>query len=262
VKTTWASRARWGAVGICLAVLYLPLVVILCFSFNEAPRGMVWTGFSWRWYTDVWENQPLMEAVENSLRVATLATLLSGAIGTFAAFVVSTSGSRSFRFFAPLVLLPVLTPDLLISLANALAYRALGVSKGLSTIALSQSVVGAAYVALLITVRLRSIDFAAYVRAAQSLGASPLRIATDHFAPLAAMPLLVGAMIAAAFSLQDFLYAFFCGGVGSSTLSVHVYGLVRFGPHGGLNVIYVLAIAAAATVFHLFSRTSKERSWR
>ncbi len=243
--------------GMALLILYLPIVVIVCYSFNAAPRGMVWQGFSWRWYAEVWQNKSLMDSVQNSLQVCAATTALSVVIGVGIAFLLSEAAGRTFRLLAPLILLPILTPDLLIALTNALTYQAIKVPKGILTIAASQSVVGAAYVAIMVTVRLRSINYHAYVRAASSLGASQWRIAIDHFLPLSTTPVLLGGGVVCVFSLQDFLYAFFCGGVGSTTLAVHVYGLVRFGPHGGLNVIYVLLFVIASAGLWSVSKASR-----
>jgi spermidine/putrescine transport system permease protein len=104
-------------------------------------------------------------------------------------------------------------------------------------------------VALFVAIRLRSLDFAQYVLAAQSLGASPLRTVRDHFLPLAAAPALAGVSIVAAMSAQDFVFAFFCGGTATTTLSVKIYGMVKFGLISSINVVYTILALGVLLLF-------------
>lgn len=239
------------SVLVALCVLYAPILVVVFFSFNSAQRGMIWEGFSLHWYRDVWSDSTLLTSSLNSLKVVVFTCVLSLIGGSAFGYLASLATGRRFVGLVSMLFLPVLTPDLIAALAQSLFYRSLGIDKGLHTIAVSQSFFGTAYVGLVVTARLRSIDFKQYLLAAASLGATPLRSFKDHFIPLAMPAALSGTAIVGALSMQDFLYAFFCGGLGSTTLSVRLYSLVRFGLTTGINVIYVAFIMTAIVLLVL-----------
>lgn len=253
---------RWIGIAAVLAagaVLYLPVVVVGLFSLNSADKGMVWQGLSSRWYYEAWKDEKILGALWNSCQIAGLALGISIVIGIGGGFVLSRAKGIWLAGLAGIALFPLVTPDLLLGLANALLLKILDVDKGMIPIALAQSVVGSAYVVVVVAIRLRTVDFDAYIRAAQSLGASPLRVFWNHYLPLAREPLMVGGGVVIVFSLQDFIYAFFLGNSGSTTLSVHVYSLVRFGPNGALNVIYLMLFAIAFVGVVLAGRTSSKK---
>jgi len=225
-----------------LIILYSPIFIVIIYSFNSANRGMVWQEFSIRWYIDVWNDRDIINALLNSIKIAFITSSFSFLIGVSIGYLLSIVDRVKFVFLSTILFIPLLTPDLLISISNALFYTWLGIDKGIFTISLSQSIVGSAYIALFVSVRLHSIDFRSCITSAASLGASSLRIFRDHFLRISYSVAFLGAGLVIMISIQDFLYAFFCGGDGTTTLSVHVYGLIRFGPNGGLNVIYTLII--------------------
>jgi ABC-type spermidine/putrescine transport system permease subunit II len=239
------------SVAIAVCVLYAPILVVVLFSFNSASRGMIWEGFSLHWYRDVWSDSTLLTSALNSLKVVVLTCLLSLIGGLSFGYLVSLASGRKFIALLSMLFLPILTPDLIGALAQSLFYRSLGIDKGLYTIAISQSFFGVAYVGLVVSARLRSLDFKQYLLAAASLGATPHRSFKDHFIPLSMPAAFSGMALVAALSIQDFLYAFFCGGVGSTTLSVRLYSLVRFGLATGINVIYVAVITTAILLLFL-----------
>ena len=230
---------------IVLGLFYLPMLVVASFSFNSAARGMIWEGFSVRWYAGALSDPSLLAAMRTTGIIMLLTTVCSLIGGSVCAYLLATD-KKGLRGAVLLSLLaPVLTPDLIGAIAFSRLLHFLGANLGTGTIVLSQLFFGVAYVALFITMWLRTIRFQDYVLAAESLGASPLRVFLDIFIPLTIVPSLAGAGVVAAISLQDFLYAFFCGGSGAKTVSVLLYGMVRFGTHTTLHVLYVLIVVLA-----------------
>lgn len=203
---------------------------------------MVWEGFSLRWYSSIWEQKELLRATLNSLIVGSFCFVISFVLGIIQAYVLVSIRGPLFFFFSLAIFLPLLMPDLMIALPISFVFSKLGISKGLMSIAIGQSVVGSAYVAIIIVARLRSINLNQYKLSSYSLGSTEYRFFKDIFLPLVYRPAFIGAILIFLISLQDFLYAFFCGGPGSTTLAVHTYGKVRFGTDGALNVLYSLIL--------------------
>jgi ABC-type spermidine/putrescine transport system permease subunit II len=243
--------------SIAVALLYLPILLVIVFSFNSATRGMIWESFSLRWYREIWSDESIMTAVWNTSRVVALSSLLSLTFGLLAGYSVALSKRRLFTALLSCLFVSVLAPDLIMALAQALTYSTFRIPKGVLTIAVSHSTFGVAYVALFVAIRMKTIDLDQYLTTAESLGASPLRAARDHFLPLAVAPAVAGTSIVAAMSAQDFVYAFFCGGAATTTLSVKIYGMVKFGVNSSINVIYV---ALALIVLLLF--WTSETFWK
>lgn len=235
--------------GVAIMLLYLPVLLVIVFSFNSASRGMIWESFSLRWYREVWSDEGILTALWNTLRVVSISSLISLIFGIVCGYCVTVARNRLLGALLCCLFIPVLAPDLIMALAQALSYRTFGIPKGVLTIAISHSTFGIAYIALFVAIRMKSIDFDQYMTAAESLGASPFRAARDHFLPLSIAPALAGTSIVAAMSAQDFVYAFFCGGASTTTLSVKIYGMVKFGLNSSINVVYV---GLAAVVLLLF----------
>ncbi len=240
-------------------LLYLPLVLVMVFSFNSAPRGMVWESFTLSWYRDVWKDHLLLLSLKNTLLTTSLTAFLSVAIGLASAYVLSLSRTSTFVLFSGCLFVPIVLPELILAMAQSLLYRGFGMEKGLFTISVSQASFGTAYVALLVSARLRSINFRECLLAAEALGASEKASFLYLFLPLS-LPATVSALsIVVAICLQDFIFAFFCGGVGSSTLSVRLYGMVKFGLASTVNVVYTCLFLCVAGLFILSEQNLKRR---
>lgn len=248
MRSSGMGAARWASAvaGVAVVlVLYAPLLVVTAFSFNTDARGVVWTGFSARWYVEVWENGVLVAAVKNTCLVATMTAAGSLITGVSLGWLGANLAQTRARWLAIVLFLPILTPDFVLALGQSLLYRAFGVPAGIGTIVLSQMTYGSAYVGLFVLARLRALRFQALAVAAASLGASPGRVAIDIFAPLVLPAGCAATAIVGVFSASDFLYAFFCGGPGSGTLSVAMYSSVKFGMKPGINVLYVVFLVLA-----------------
>lgn len=248
--TAKSIQIMYVMVAILTAIaLYAPLVVVFIFSFNSAQRGMIWEGFSPKWYKEMWFDNILVASVFNTLKISGLTCGISVIGGLGCGYLISLSKKKVFLLLATFLFLPILIPDLIASLAQSLFYQWIKIGKGILTVSFSQSFFGISYVALFVSARLRTTNFKEYLLAASSLGASPFRCFIDHFIPLAIPAAVSGMGVVGALSIQDFLFAFFCGGVGSTTLSVKLYSMVKFSVNSSMNVVYVLLIFVAVCLF-------------
>jgi spermidine/putrescine transport system permease protein len=228
------ARAYVAAV---LSFLYLPVVVIVLFSFADSPRlSLPIEGFTLDWYRKAFANPLMMTALKNSLALATITALATGTLGASFAFGLVKLKSRRMR--AALLaanLLPAVMPLLVIGIALAVFFNALGSRQGLINAALGHVMVCLPFVALTMNARLERFDFS-ILEAAQDLGASPLRTFLDITFPLVRPSIIGAALLAAALSLDEFVVTWF--NIGSAqTLPVLIWGLVRTGIDPSINAV-------------------------
>jgi spermidine/putrescine transport system permease protein len=250
MRTKFGIGVAWVA---ALVLLYVPVLNALALSFNSAKRGWQWEGFTTRWYAVAWNDSVIRAATANTAIVGMLAVGISVSVGGAAAYEIMKLTKATQARAITLALLAVLVPDFLFAITHAVLYSALSVPKGVLTIAISQSLVGTAFVVLFALVAMRSVDLGHLARAARAFGASDRQIRRRIFLPLARPALMVSAGFVAVYSAQDFLFAFFVGGPGSTTLAVHLQSQIRFGSTGVTNVAYsalVLSSCALATLLH------------
>jgi spermidine/putrescine transport system permease protein len=228
------ARAYVGAI---LAFLYLPVAVIVLFSFTNSPRlSLPVEGFTLDWYRKAFANPLMMTALQNSVALATVTALATGALGASFAFGLVKLKSRRLRnALLAANLLPAVMPLLVIGIALAVFFNALGLRQGVLNAALGHVMVCLPFVALAMNARLENFDFSV-LEAAQDLGASPFRTFVDITFPLVRPSIIGAALLAAALSLDEFVVTWF--NIGSSqTLPVLVWGLVRTGIDPSINAV-------------------------
>lgn len=228
------SRAYVGAI---LVFLYLPILVIVLFSFTNSPRlSLPIEGFTLDWYRKAFANPLMMTALRNSVVLATITALATGALGASFAFGLVKLQSRRLRgALLGANLLPAVMPLLVIGIALAVFFNALGSRQGLLNAALGHVMVCLPFVTLTMISRLENFDFSV-LEAAQDLGASPWRTFRDITFPLVRPSIVGAALLAAALSLDEFVVTWF--NIGSAqTLPVLVWGLVRTGIDPSINAV-------------------------
>ena len=247
------------------AFLYVPIALVVLYSFNASRLVTVWGGFSTQWYQALWENEQLLAAVSISLRVALASGLLSMILGTMAAFALQRFGAFAFRtLFAGLLYAPLVMPEVIIGLALLLLFVGLGIDRGFWTIVAGHTTLGLCFVAVVVQARLASFD-RALEEAAQDLGASPARTFRLVTLPLIAPAMAAGFLLAFTLSLDDFVIASFTSGPGSTTLPMRIYSQVRLGLTPEINAISTLLIGfvglalLVASVIHRFKAPARAR---
>ena len=224
------------------AFLYVPIGLVVLYSFNASRLVTVWGGFSTHWYVSLLENDQLLGAAGISLRVALASAALSTVLGTMAAFALHRFGRFRLRtLFAGLLYAPLVMPEVIIGLALLLLFVGLGIDRGFWTIVAGHTTLGLCFVAVVVQARLAGFD-RSLEEAAQDLGASPARTFRLVTLPLIAPAMAAGFLLAFTISLDDFVIASFTSGPGSTTLPMRIYSQVRLGLTPEINAISTLLI--------------------
>ncbi|MCC5886175.1 MAG: ABC transporter permease subunit [Gammaproteobacteria bacterium] len=246
--------ARLGfvtAVSFGYAFLYIPIVLLVLYSFNDSRLVTVWGGFSTRWYGALFENQVLLTAAWRSLQVAVTSASLATLVGLAAGLaLVRLTGMRRALLMACFGSLLVM-PDVLIGLSMLLLFVNLEqwvgwpAGRGLTTVSLAHLTFASAYVAVVVRARLMQVDHS-IEEAARDLGARPGQAFWLVTVPLIRPALISGWLLAFTLSLDDLVVASFVSGPGSSTLPMVIYSSVRLGVTPEVNALATLLIAAVA----------------
>lgn len=238
------------------AFLYIPIFVLIAFSFNDSKLGTVWTGFTFHWYLKLFSNVQIFDALVNSVFIAIITTILSTIFGTLAALAIhryTFFGKRSMDF---LFLIPVIIPDLVIAVALLAIYGVFHIKLGLMTIIPGHVVWGISFVMLVVLARLQGLD-RSLEEAAKDLGANEWHTFWRVTFPLISPGVLAGSLLTFTLSLDEFEVAFFTSGPGSSTLPVLVYSMVRLGVSpevNALSTLLIMSVILAIMIWGIYIR--------
>ncbi len=243
-----ATAFQIGAMLFGFAFLYVPIALLILYSFNASRLVTVWGGFSTRWYVSLLSNEQVLASAWVSLRVGVISAFFATILGTCAAIALSRFGRFRGRFlFSAMIYAPLVMPEVILGLSLLLFFVALDVPRGLWTVIAGHSTFGMCFVTVLVQARLATLD-RSLEEAAQDLGASPLTVLTRITLPLAAPSIAAGFMLAFTLSLDDFVIASFTSGPGSTTLPMRIYSQVRLGVTPEINAISTLMIAAVVVL--------------
>ena len=224
------------------AFLYVPIALVILYSFNSSRLVTVWGGFSTQWYMSLFANEQLLAAASISLRIALVAAALSTVLGTCAAFALQRFGRFRLRMmFAGSLYAPLVMPEVIIGLALLLLFVGLGIGRGFWTIVIGHTTLGLCFVTVVVRARLVGFD-RTLEEAAQDLGASPAQTFRTITLPLIAPAMAAGFLLAFTISLDDFVIASFTSGPGSTTLPMRIYSQMRLGLTPEINAISTLLI--------------------
>ncbi len=236
------TSAHLAILAAGFAFLYVPIALVVLYSFNASRLVTVWGGFSTQWYVSLFSNEQLLQAASMSLRVALASAALSTVLGTCAAFALQRFGRFSARtLFSGMLYAPLVMPEVIIGLALLLLFVGLGIDRGFWTIVIGHTTLGLCFVAVVVQARLVGFD-RSLEEAALDLGASPARTFRSITLPLITPAMAVGFLLAFTISLDDFVIASFTSGPGSTTLPMRIYSQVRLGLSPEINAISTLLI--------------------
>ncbi|HSJ28055.1 MAG TPA: ABC transporter permease [Acidimicrobiia bacterium] len=251
------------------AFLYLPILLLIAYSFNDNRNVGIWTGFSTRWYGEMFQNSDVMRALRNTLVVALVSTIVSTVLGTMAAIAMERFRFRGRGTLDGLLYLPIIIPDVTMAVMMLLffaqAFDLIGglvrLNFGLGTIALSHIAFNISFVAVVVRARLSQLD-GALEEAAADLYADRWQTFRRVTLPLIMPGVVGGALLALTLSLDDVVVTSFVSGPGSTTLPVYVFGLVRRGVTPLINAVSTVMLVASmllvgvSLLFQRGSRTS------
>ncbi len=248
-----------------LAFLYVPLVLLVIYSFNDSRLVTVWGGWSTRWYQGLLQNQALMDAAWVSLKVAAVSATLATALGTLAALALVRAGSfRGRTMFAGLVYAPLVMPEVITGLALLLLFVAIDFERGFWTVALAHVTFTMCFVAVIVQSRLLTFD-GSLEEAALDLGATPTRAFFSVTLPVIFPAVAAGWLLAFTLSLDDLVIANFTAGPGNTTLPMRIYSQVRLGVTPEVNAIstvFIIAITAVVLTASLAMKWQQTRTER
>ena len=231
--------------------LYLPIVVLVAYSFNDSRLNIVWEGFTTRWYEDLSRNRGLLRALQNSLVVATLSTVLSVVIGTTGAWLLHRHHFRGTRMIQALVSVPMIMPEIVIGISLLIFFTTVSMPLGFTTVVIAHTTFCFPFVLVAVQARLQGLD-PALEEAAMDLGATPLRAFWTVIVPSLRPAILSGALMAFTLSMDELIVTFFTSSARSATLPLRVYGMAKIGLNPMLNALSaILIVATVASV--LFS---------
>lgn len=220
---------------------YIPIIVLMIFSFNDSKIGTVWTGFTFDWYTKLISNSQIIDAAINSIIVAVITTIVSTILGTMAALALHRHGFPGKKAVDFIFYIPVIIPDIILAVALLALYGFLSVELKLFTVIPGHVVIATSYVMLVVIARMVGLD-KSLEEASKDLGANEWHTFWKVTFPLIGPGVLAGALLAFTISLDEFVIAFFSTGPGSSTLPVLVYSMVRKGVSPEINALSTIMI--------------------
>ena len=235
-----------------MAFLYIPMFLLIVYSFNYSKIVSVWGGLSTRWYTSLFESEEIWSALMLSLKIAIVNATFATLLGTLAGLALARF--RYFRgrtLFTGMISAPLVMPEVITGLSLLLLFITLGdligwpEKRGITTITIAHITFSLAYVAVIIESRLSGIG-ETLEEAASDLGAKPLRVMMDITLPLLAPGMLAGWLLAFTLSLDDLVIASFVSGPGSSTLPMLIYSRVKLGLKPDINALATMIILAVA----------------
>ncbi|WP_060480860.1 ABC transporter permease subunit [Pseudomonas sp. NBRC 111119] len=251
-----------------LLFIYLPMLILVIYSFNASKLVTVWGGWSVKWYVGLLDNTQLMGSVMRSLEIACYTAVAAVALGTMAAFVLTrVTRFKGRTLFGGLVTAPLVMPEVITGLSLLLLFVAMAQmigwpqERGIVTIWIAHTTFCAAYVAVVVSARLRELDLS-IEEAAMDLGAKPWKVFFLITIPMIAPSLAAGGMMSFALSLDDLVLASFVSGPGSTTLPMEVFSAVRLGVKPEINAVASLILLSVSLVTFFvwyFSRRTEER---
>ncbi|MCZ4329937.1 ABC transporter permease subunit [Castellaniella denitrificans] len=234
--------------------LYVPIACLMVFSFNDSTLMTSWSGFSLRWYGELFQDDALLAAAKLSLLIATLTATAAVAIGTWAGYVLARMGRfRGFGLYIGMLSAPLVMPEVVLGISLLLMFVEMSKvfgwpdGNGMFTIWVGHVTLCTAYVAVIIQSRVRDLD-RSLEEAALDLGASPLRVFFQITLPLIAPALLAAWLLSFTLSLDDVVVASFLSGPGYTTLPLEVFSRVRLGLKPEINALATLFMVAVGVV--------------
>jgi putrescine transport system permease protein len=230
------------------AFLYIPLLSVIVYSFNDSSLATVWGGFSTRWYGELLQNDQVLSALFLSLKIGVSAATLATLFGTLAGMALARFGRfRGRNLLTGLVMSPMVMPEVITGLALLLLFVSLQQltgwpgQRGFVTITIAHTTFAMAYVAIIVQSRLSAMD-ESLEEAAMDLGGRPFRVMIDITLPLIAPAMLAGWLLAFTLSLDDLVLASFVSGPGGSTLPMLIFSKVKLGVTPDINALATLII--------------------
>ena len=238
-KFTWFNAT---ALTFGFTFLYLPMVILVIYSFNASKLVTVWAGFSTKWYGQLFKNEAYLDAAWVTLKVGFISSTLATFLGTLAAYVLIRAGRFWSRtLFSGMIYAPLVMPEVITGLSLLLLFIGIGLDRGMFTIILAHTTFSMCYVSVIVSSRLASFD-RTLEEAALDLGCSPLEAFRLVTLPVIAPAVISGWLLAFTLSLDDLVIASFTAGPSATTLPIKIFSAVRLGVSPEINALSTIMI--------------------
>ena len=245
------SPFLWAAGLATYAFLYVPLAVVVLFSFNDSELNASWVGFTTAWYGKLLADDNMLQAAGNSLFIAVVSSTVATVLGTMAGIAMHRWRPKLLPF---LVLTPVAMPEILLGVSLLLFFRqVLDLTLGLFSILAAHITFSIGFVAIIVRARLAGMDESLF-EAARDLGATPWRTFRRVTLPLILPGIVAGYLMAFTLSIDDFVITFFVAGVGMSTLPLQIYSMIKVAVTPEVNAVSTLLMALTLSLIALAAR--------
>lgn len=239
-----------------LVIIYLPIALVILYSFNESKISSVWGGFSLKWYRTLFADKAMFQALGNSLILGLSSSLAAGVVGTLGAVGFDRVRPRSRRLIEYLTSLPLMTPEIILGMVFMAFFGMLGIPFGMGTLILSHTTFCIPYVFMLVQARLVGMD-RSLAEAARDLGAGERQVFFTITLPLLLPAIVSGMLLSFAMSLDDVIVSLFVTGVNVNTLPIKVYTALKTGVTPEINALCTLLLAATLLLVGLSMLWSK-----
>jgi len=224
------------------AFLYLPMLILITYSFNESKLVTVWAGFSTKWYGELMGNDAFLSAAWVTLKVAVFSSSIATVLGTMAAYVLVRSGRFMGRtLFSGMIYAPLVMPDVITGLALLLLFIGIGLDRGVLTVVLAHTTFSMCYVSVVVSSRLATFD-RSLEEAALDLGCTAFDAFRLVTLPIIAPAVISGWLLAFTLSLDDLVIASFTTGPSATTLPIKIFSAVRLGVSPEINALSTILI--------------------
>ncbi|KYF69176.1 ABC transporter permease [Sorangium cellulosum] len=244
-----------GWSGLVLLYLYLPIVLLVAYSFNDSRMSVVWEGFTFKWYRQLFgelvahlgdeRRSPLIESLSNSVIIAGVTTAFSVALGTAGAFLLYRYRFPALRSITTLIFIPMIIPEIIMGISLLIFFKTVEVELGFTTVIISHVTFCFPFVLIAVQARLAGLD-PSLEEAALDLGATPLKAFFLVMVPYLLPAIISGALMSFTLSMDELIVTYFTRGPKSETLPIKVFGMAKVGLNPMLNTISTVFIVATA----------------
>jgi spermidine/putrescine transport system permease protein len=242
----------WAAALAGYAFLYVPLLIVIVYSFNDSRLNAEWVGFTFGWYDKLFHNQDMLLAAGNSLLIGLTASAVSTILGTMAGLAMYRYRNR---LLSVLVLAPIAIPEILMGVSLLIFFVLLNLTLGLVSVALAHIAFCIGFVAIVVRSRLAGMD-ESLTEAARDCGASPLNAFRYVTLPLIMPGVIAGALMAFTLSIDDFVITFFTAGAGTVTLPLQIYSMIKIAVTPEVNAVSTLLMLLTLALIIVASKLS------
>ncbi|MDR3336421.1 MAG: ABC transporter permease subunit [Treponema sp.] len=242
-----------------LVIMYIPILLVIIYSFNQSRISSVWSGFSWHWYTELFRDRAMWSALWNSVFLGVTASLAAAVIGSLAATGLSRAKLPGGKAMGYMAILPIMIPEIVMGMVSLAFFAILSLPFGMLTLVIAHTAMCIPYSFLMVKARLEGLD-KSYVEAAKDLGAGEWRAFYDITRPLIMPAVASSILISFAMSFDDVIVSVFVTGVNTNTLPIRIYTQMKVGVTPKTNAMCTLLFAATIVLVMISAVISRPQN--